>query len=62
MSSGPKPRPKYLGSAETHPLEHAADVEGSPHEDELVGASPHGPEQDRRAEEPFGEMNGTTET
>jgi hypothetical protein len=62
MPSSPKPRPKYLGSAEAHPLEHAEDTVDATHEDELIGASPHGPAQDLRAEEPFGETRGTTET
>lgn len=59
-SAGPKPRPNYLGRAE-HTLEHGE--EEVVHEDELVGTSAHGrPDPDLRAEEPFGETRGSTET
>jgi hypothetical protein len=58
----PKPRAKYLGEETTHPIEHAEDVVDVEHTDELVDMPPHQPSPDVRAEEPFGETRGTTET
>lgn len=59
---GPKPRAKYIGEETTHPIEHAEDVSDVEHGDELVGTPPHQAQTDLRAEEPFGETRGTTES
>jgi hypothetical protein len=62
MDSSPKPRPKYLGTTELHPIEHAEEA-GSTRNDDLVGSVPtHQPRQGAQAEEPFGETSGSTET
>ena len=62
MTGPRKPRPKFLGSAEEHSIEHAEETENTIHEDELVGTSAHGSTPDLRAEEPFGETRGSTES
>lgn len=62
MTGPRKPRPKFLGSGEEHSIEHAEETENAPHEEELVGTCAHGSSPDLRAEEPFGETRGSTET
>lgn len=46
-----------------HPIEHAEETVDEPHEDELVGATPHlsNEDLDRRPEEPSEETSGITD-
>lgn len=61
MSTTPRPRPKFLGPMTSHPIEHAEETELEPHEDDLVGATPHIASEDRRPEEPSEESGGLTD-
>jgi hypothetical protein len=61
MSTTPKPRAKFLGPTEAHPIEHAEETAFEPREDDLVGATPHLPSEDRRPEEPAEETSGLTD-
>lgn len=63
MSTIPKPRPKFLGPCEQHPIEHAEDTVDEPREDELIGATPHlaSEDLDRRPEEPSEDTSGITD-
>lgn len=63
MSTSPRPRPKFLGPMTVHPIEHAEETVDEPHEDELVGATPHlsNEDLDRRPEEPSEETSGITD-
>ena len=61
MSNTQAPRPKFLGPMTEHPIEHAEETAFEPHEDELVGATPHQPSEDRRPEEPSEETGGLTD-
>lgn len=56
-----KPRPKYLGQPDGHPLEHGNDLDDAARSDELVGTTPHLPAEDARPEEPSHETEGSTE-
>ena len=44
-----------------HPIEHAEETAFEPHEDELVGATPHLASEDRRAEERSDDTSGLTD-
>ena len=61
MSISPRPRPKYLGPMTVHPIEHAEETVDEPHEDDLIGATPHltSEDLDCRAEEPSEETSGS---
>ncbi len=61
MSTSPNPRPNFLAPMTAHPIEHAEETVDEPHEDELVGATPHLSSEDRRPEEPSEEAAGITD-